>query len=135
MMATAHKSALNGREKAAIFLISLGPDLSAQVMKCMKEEDIDVLTLRSPVLKGGPGSRDQVLSEFADMAIAQQYIDEGGIEYAKILLEKAVGKDKAVDVLGRLTPRCRSGPSTLHARRSRANCSTSLSRSRLRPSR
>jgi flagellar motor switch protein FliG len=104
MMATAHKSALNGREKAAIFLISLGPDLSAQVMKCMKEEDIDVLTLEiAGTRRVDQEVRDQVLSEFADMAIAQQYIDEGGIEYAKILLEKAVGKDKAVDVLGRLT--------------------------------
>ena len=103
MMATAHKSALNGREKAAIFLISLGPDLSAQVMKCMKEEDIDVLTLEiAGTRRVDQEVRDQVLSEFADMAIAQQYIDEGGIEYAKILLEGG-RKDKAVDVLGRLT--------------------------------
>ncbi|HHY44941.1 MAG TPA: flagellar motor switch protein FliG [Firmicutes bacterium] len=98
------RGVLSGREKAAILLITLGPDLSSQVMKHMKEEDIDVLTLEIAGTKRvDQDVRDQVLSEFADMAIAQQYIDEGGIEYAKVLLEKALGKEKAVDVLGRLT--------------------------------
>jgi len=98
------RGVLSGREKAAILLITLGPDLSSQVMKHMKEEDIDILTLEIAGTKRvDQDVRDQVLSEFADMAIAQQYIDEGGIEYAKVLLEKALGKDKAVDVLGRLT--------------------------------
>lgn len=98
------RGVLSGREKAAILLITLGPDLSSQVMKHMKEEDIDVLTLEIAGTKRvDQDVRDEVLSEFADMAIAQQYIDEGGIEYAKVLLEKALGKEKAVDVLGRLT--------------------------------
>ena len=101
---SSRRGVLTGREKAAILLISLGPDLSSQVMKHMKEEDIDILTLEIAGTKRvDQDVRDQVLSEFADMAIAQQYIDEGGIEYAKVLLEKALGKEKAVDVLGRLT--------------------------------
>ncbi|HHX29594.1 MAG: flagellar motor switch protein FliG [Bacillota bacterium] len=99
-----HRGVLSGREKAAILLITLGPDLSSQVMKHMKEEDIDILTLEIAGTKRvDQDIREQVLSEFADMAIAQQYIDEGGIEYAKVLLEKALGKEKAGDVMARLT--------------------------------
>ena len=95
---------LSGKEKAAILLISLGPDLSAQVMKHLKEEDIDVLTLEiAGTRRVDNDVSEMVMREFTDMFLAQQYINEGGIEYAKVLLEKALGKDKAVDVLGRLT--------------------------------
>ena len=95
---------LSGKEKAAILLISLGPDLSAQVMKYLKEEDIDVLTLEIAGTRRVENDiSEMVMREFTDMYLAQQYINEGGIEYAKVLLEKALGKDKAIDVLGRLT--------------------------------
>lgn len=102
-MAVQHKG-MSGKEKAAILLISLGPDLSAQVMRHLKEEDIDVLTLEiAGTRRVETEAGEVVMREFTDMFLAQQYINEGGIEYAKVLLEKALGKDKAVDVLGRLT--------------------------------
>lgn len=99
-----HEGALSGREKAAILMIALGPDLSAQIMKHLREEDIDLLTLEiASIRKVDQEIRDQVLEEFNEMCIAQEFIEEGGIEYAKTLLEKALGKDKAENVLGRLT--------------------------------
>ena len=102
-MMSVHRG-LSGKEKAAILLISLGPDLSAQVMKYLKEEDIDVLTLEIAGTRRVENDiSEMVMREFTDMYLAQQYINEGGIEYAKVLLEKALGKDKAIDVLGRLT--------------------------------
>lgn len=98
------KGSLTGKEKAAILLISLGPDLSSQVLKHMREEDIDALTLEiAATRRVDQDLRDQVLAEFADMAVAQQYIDQGGIEYAKSVLERALGPDKADGVLNRLT--------------------------------
>jgi len=99
-----YEGALSGREKAAILMIALGPDLSAQIMKHLREEDIDLLTLEiASIRKVDQEIRDRVLEEFNEMCIAQEFIEEGGIEYAKILLEKALGKDKAQNVLGRLT--------------------------------
>lgn len=102
-MAVQHKS-LSGREKAAILLISLGPDLSSLVMRHLKEEDIDILTLEiAGIRRVDTEVGEVVMREFSDMFTAQQYINEGGIEYAKVLLEKALGKEQAVDVLSRLT--------------------------------
>jgi len=98
------RSGITGREKAAILLISLGPDLSSQVMKYLREEDIDVLTLEiASTRKVDQETRDRILEEFSDMCLAQEYIQEGGIDYAKVVLEKALGRDKAQEVLGRLT--------------------------------
>ncbi|MGB4392079.1 MAG: flagellar motor switch protein FliG [Bacillota bacterium] len=95
---------LSGREKAAILLITLGPDLSAQVMRHLREEDIDVLTLEiASRRKVDQEVKDKVLEEFNEMCIAQEYLEEGGIEYAKKLLEKALGTDQAQAVLKRLT--------------------------------
>lgn len=95
---------LKGREKAAILLISLGPDLSAAVLKHLREPDIDALTLEiAATRRVSQDIRDQVLQEFYEMCIAQEYLDEGGIEYAKVVLEKALGPQRASDVLARLT--------------------------------
>ncbi len=99
-----YASSLPGREKAAILLITLGPDLSAQVMRHLREEDIDVLTLEIASRRRVEQEvKDQVLDEFNDMCLAQEYLEEGGIEYAKRLLEKALGADQAQTVLSRLT--------------------------------
>lgn len=99
-----HKHVLSGREKAAILLISLGPDISAQIMKHMREEDIDLLTLEiAATSKVDLDERTQVFKEFTEMCMAQEYINEGGIDYAKKVLEKALGKEQAVKVLERLT--------------------------------
>lgn len=103
-MMSSYTTGLSGREKAAILMITLGPDLSAQVMKHLGEEDIDVLTLQiASTRRVEQDIKDKVLEEFNDMCLAQEYLEEGGIEYAKKLLEKALGKDQARTVLTRLT--------------------------------
>jgi flagellar motor switch protein FliG len=95
---------LTGREKAAILLISLGPEKSAQVFKHLKEDEIETLTLEiantTTVL---PETKDEVLNEFYQICLAQQYITEGGIAYAKNILEKALGEAKAYEVISKLT--------------------------------
>ncbi len=99
-----NKGHVSGIEKAAILLISLGPDLSAQVMKHLPDDEIDALTLEiASTLKVDQDVRDKVLTEFNDMAVAQEFIDQGGLEYAKAVLEKALGYERAREVLKRLT--------------------------------
>ena len=98
------KEEVSGLEKAAILLISLGPDKSVNVFKHLKEDEIEQLTLEIANTRSVSASRkEQVLDEFYEVCLAQQYIAEGGIVYAKELLEKALGADKAKDVIGKLT--------------------------------
>lgn len=98
------KEELSGIEKAAILLISLGPDKSVNVFKHLKEDEIEQLTLEIANTRSVSAARkEQVLDEFYEVCLAQQYIAEGGIVYAKELLEKALGSDKAKDVIGKLT--------------------------------
>ncbi|MEC5422695.1 flagellar motor switch protein FliG [Virgibacillus sp. C22-A2] len=98
------KSALTGKQKAAILLISLGPDVSAQVYKHLTEEEIEKLSLEiSSVKKVESSLKEDVLEQFHQIALAQDYISQGGIGYAKTVLEKAFGKGEASNIINRLT--------------------------------
>ncbi|MBQ4284087.1 MAG: flagellar motor switch protein FliG [Lachnospira sp.] len=95
---------MDGIEKAATLLITLGPEKSALIFKHLKEEEIEQLTLEiANTSSVSPQTKEKVLNEFYEVCLAQQYIAEGGIGYAKELLEKALGSEKAKDVIGRLT--------------------------------
>jgi len=104
MLVKDKKGELSGRQKAAILLISLGPDVSASVYKHLSEEEIEKLTLEiSNVRKVGSHEKEEILEEFHQIALAQDYISQGGIAYAKEVLEKALGADKAMNIINRLT--------------------------------
>ncbi|MFI8574684.1 MAG: flagellar motor switch protein FliG [Bacillota bacterium] len=95
---------LTGKQKAAILLISLGPDVSASVYKHLSEEEIEKLTLEiSGVKKVETEAKEDILEEFHHIAIAQDYISQGGIGYAKTVLEKALGSEQALAIINRLT--------------------------------
>ncbi|WCK52900.1 flagellar motor switch protein FliG [Aneurinibacillus sp. Ricciae_BoGa-3] len=95
---------LNGRQKAAVLLISLGPEVSAQVFKHLREEEIEQLTLEiANVRRVDTEDKESVLTEFHQICVAQEYISQGGINYAKDILEKALGQQKAFDIINRLT--------------------------------
>ncbi|KKB38978.1 flagellar motor switch protein FliG [Bacillus thermotolerans] len=95
---------LTGKQKAAILLISLGPDASASVYKHLSEEEIEQLTLEiSAVKKVNTDIKKEIFDEFYHVALAQDYITQGGIGYAKAVLEKALGQDQAQNIINRLT--------------------------------
>ena len=97
-------SELNGVQKAAILLITLGPEKSADIFKHLKEEEIEELTLEIANTRSvSPQIKDEVINEFYQVCLAQQYIAEGGIGYAKELLEKALGDEAAQAVITKLT--------------------------------
>lgn len=98
------KSELSGKEKAAMLLIALGPERSAEIFKHLKEDEIEQLTLEIANIRTvSPEDKERVLEEFYQICLAQNYIAEGGINYAKEILEKALGTQKALDVLNKLT--------------------------------
>ena len=103
-MARVTEERITGLQKAAILLIALGPEKSASVFKHLKEDEIEELTLEIANTRSvTPQLKEDVINEFYQICLAQQYIAEGGISYAKELLEKSFGSDKARDVIGKLT--------------------------------
>ena len=103
-MAKKSESGITGLQKAAILLISLGPERSAGLFKHLKEDEIEELTLEIANTRGvTPQVKEEVINEFYEVCLAQQYIAEGGIGYAKELLDKALGNEKAMEVIGKLT--------------------------------
>ncbi len=103
-MAISSKADISGIQKAAVLLIVLGPERSSQIFKHLKDDEIEQLTLEIANTKSIPAElKDAVVDEFYEVCLAQQYISEGGIAYAKELLDKALGEDKARDVISRLT--------------------------------
>ncbi len=97
-------SELSGLQKAAILLITLGPDKSSKVFKFLKEDEMEQLTLEIANTRSvSQQLKEEVLDEFYEVCLAQQYISEGGINYAKDLLEKALGGERAAEVIGKLT--------------------------------
>jgi flagellar motor switch protein FliG len=103
-LAKAVQVGLSGRQKAALLLISLGPEVSAQIFKHLRDEEIEQLTLEiANVRKVDSSEKESILSEFHQICMAQEYISQGGISYAKEILEKALGSQKALDIINRLT--------------------------------
>ncbi len=79
---------ISGLQKAAILLIALGPERSAGVFKHLKEDEIEELTLEIANTRSiTPQIKEEIIKEFYEICLAQQYIAEGGIGYAKELLE------------------------------------------------
>jgi flagellar motor switch protein FliG len=95
---------MTGLQKAAILMIALGPEKSAAIFKHLKEEEVEELTLEIANTRSiTPQVKEDVVNEFYQVCLAQQYIAEGGINYARELLEKSFGSEKAMDVIGKLT--------------------------------
>lgn len=104
------KRQFSGKEKVAILLIALGPQKSAEIFKHLNEDEIEELTLQIANMRMvSPEEKQMVIEEFYQICLAQEYISEGGINYAKDVLERALGSDKAIDIINKLT-------SSLHVR-------------------
>ncbi|MGQ9524906.1 MAG: flagellar motor switch protein FliG [Armatimonadota bacterium] len=103
MVATQSNGQLSGLEKAAILLIGLGEELAAEVMKHLSQDEIERLSIEIARKDHVPPSlQEAVEEEFEQLAMARQYIAQGGVEYARTVLEKALGRQKAEEILDRV---------------------------------
>jgi flagellar motor switch protein FliG len=101
-MSKAHD--LKGREKAAILMVTLGPDAVAKAYHHIDDTTIELLTLEIANLrKVTPDIKLDVLKEAQEMIMAHEFMTQGGVDYARKLLEQALGADKAQDILRRIT--------------------------------
>ena len=102
---------LTAPQKAAVLVVCLGRDLAAKVLGYLSEEEIEQLTFEMVNLGTiSPEVRDHVLEEFRHVVEAQQAITVGGAEYAHQLLAQALGEDKAMEVIDRLTALLKVNP-------------------------
>jgi flagellar motor switch protein FliG len=93
---------VSNKQKAAILLVALGPDVSSQVLKHLKPDEVEDLTLE--VARMGtvaPEVRQAVIQEFGRLVMAPEYVTEGGVGHAREMLEKAFGTEKAEDMIGK----------------------------------
>lgn len=102
-MATTRKP-LSGKQKAANFFIFLGPEKSAKIFKHLNEEEIEQITLEIANVRQVPAEKvDEIFREFYEMALASQFIGQGGISYAKEVLERAYGEEKTIEIISRIS--------------------------------
>jgi flagellar motor switch protein FliG len=94
---------LNSIQKAAIALVAFGSEVSAQVLRGMSEADMEKLTIEIANLRDVPAAvEEKVVNECYQIFMARQYISQGGVDFAREILEKAVGSNKAMEILSRL---------------------------------
>ncbi|MCR4425789.1 MAG: flagellar motor switch protein FliG [Firmicutes bacterium] len=104
-------TAMSGRRKAAIVLVTMSSEAAAEVLKHLREAEIEQLTLEIATLgKVAPAQKEAVVSEFYQLCLAQEYIAQGGIDYAKQILEKALGSARAMEIINRLSASLRVTP-------------------------
>ncbi len=94
----------SGLKKAALLMVALGPEIAAQIFKHLSDSETEHLTLEiASINKLTPERKAAVLEDFYNMAVAKEYILSGGIDYARDVLERALGTGKAMDVINRLS--------------------------------
>lgn len=94
---------IDGKRKAAILMVALGPEKAAQVMKHLDEDVVEQIVVEiAGIGKVSPEERKQVLEEFMSLVKAKEMIAEGGLEYARKVLEKAFGPERARKIIERL---------------------------------
>ncbi len=102
---------LTGKQKAAILLISLGPDKAASILKKLREDEIEILTEEISKWDNIPPELSRkVREEFYQMSSAAQYINQGGEKYARETLRRALGDHKAIEIINRLRGTSESSP-------------------------
>jgi flagellar motor switch protein FliG len=102
---------LTGKQKAALLVISLGQEASVKLLRLLTDEEIEEITLEiANFKKVDPGMQDEILREFYNLALAQEYILQGGVDYARSILKGAVGEEKAGEIIGRLSSFLRVTP-------------------------
>lgn len=95
---------LTGVQKAAILFITLGPETSANIIKKLPETEIQKITYEIANITSVKSDEKQgILAEFIQMNKAKDFIVEGGIEYARNVLSKALGSQRALEILDKVT--------------------------------
>ncbi len=103
------KIKLTGPQKAAVVMVALGQDASSEIFKNLAEDDVEKITTEIARLEGiTPEIREAVLEEFHHLTMAQQFVSQGGMDYAREVLEQALGSRKAKEILEKVQAQIRT---------------------------
>jgi flagellar motor switch protein FliG len=103
-MAKAGGKGLTGKERAAILMVALGNEVAANIYTKLDDSTIEIVTLEIANLrKVTPEMRLEVLKEAQEMLLAREYMSRGGVDYARDILERALGPERAQSLLSRIT--------------------------------
>lgn len=95
---------LTGVQKAAILFITLGPEASSGILKKLPEQEIQKISYEiANITSVTSEQREEILDEFLEINKARDYIIEGGMDYAKVLLSKALGAQRANEILEKVS--------------------------------
>lgn len=104
MVLTIGPDGLKGLQKAAILLVTLGEEISAEVLKQLTEEEVGLITREiARVTDVNSQQAEAILNEFHQMTVAQEFIVKGGVEYARKMLSTAFGPEAAKRLLDRVS--------------------------------
>ena len=93
---------MNGLQKASVLVVALGVEASSLIFKNMPERDIEKLSIEIANMQDIPSAvSDAVVEEFYQMVLAQEYIAQGGMDYARSVLEQALGGPRAAQILAK----------------------------------
>lgn len=96
-------------QKAAAIVVALGSETSAQVYKHLREDEIEQLSLEvSKLERLSPEEMKEITDDFYGLCVTQKVITEGGVDYAKDILEKAFGQQQATSFMERVTKSLRT---------------------------
>ncbi|MCL2767225.1 MAG: flagellar motor switch protein FliG [Synergistaceae bacterium] len=98
------KSNLLGREKVAVLMVTLGNEIASEIYKLLDDTSIEIVTLEIANLrKVPPELKLDVMKEAQEILMAREFMARGGVEYARDILERALGPERAQNLLSRVT--------------------------------
>jgi len=102
---------ISGAKKTAILMLTLEADQATELMKRLPRENIEEVSREIASMREVSNEmRQQIFSEFYNMALASNYLNEGGLEYAKMLISRSVGEDEAKRLIKQVTQQVQTTP-------------------------
>jgi flagellar motor switch protein FliG len=103
------KEKLTGAQKAAAVIIALGSDTASKIYKYLREDELEQITYEiARTSHVSAEQMDNILNDFYNLCLTEKVINDGGVEYARNVLEKAYGPQEATSLLERVTKSLRS---------------------------
>ncbi len=108
---------MNGLRKAAVLLLTLEKDVAARIMRLLDRDTVEDITREIASLEDLDADvRDDVVEEFYNLALARQYASQGGLTYARTLLEQSMNKDDAGRIIDMIEHQVHKQPFTFLAK-------------------
>ncbi len=100
---------LNAKRKAAAVIVGLGADYASKIYKYLRDDEVEMLTVEIATMRDmGSEAMEGIMEEFYNLCLAQKFVTEGGIEYAKEILNKAFGVQNASSLIEKITKTIRT---------------------------